>query len=59
MKETISLEEFTRLLADAKKNKSSMSVVVDGKRVNISGIEDGEDSDFAILPSLDHCNDTT
>lgn len=53
-KETISIEEFTKLLADAKKNKSSMSVVVDGKEIKISGLEDGDDTTFAVLPFIDN-----
>lgn len=53
-KETISIEDFTKLLADAKKNKSSMSVVVDGKEIKISGLEDGDDTAFAVLPFIDN-----
>lgn len=52
--ETISIEEFSKLLADAKKNKSSMSVVVDGKKINISGLEDGDDTTFAVVPFIDN-----
>lgn len=53
-KETISIEKFAKLLADAKKNKSSMSVVVDGKEIKISGLEDGDDATFAVLPFIDN-----
>ena len=49
-KKTITLEEFTKLLAKAKKNKGSLAVEVDGKRINISGIEGGEDFETAALP---------
>lgn len=52
--ETISIEEFSKLLADAKMNKSSMSVLVDGKKINISGLEDGDDATFIAVPFINN-----
>lgn len=53
-KETISIEEFTKLLADAKRNKNSMSVIVNGKEIKISGLEDDDDITFAVLPFINN-----
>lgn len=49
-KDLMSIEEFTKLLAEAKKGNKSLAVEVDGKRINISGIEDGEDIKTIAVP---------
>lgn len=49
-KKTITLEEFTKLLAKAKKGKESLAVVVNGEEINVSGLSEGKDLEAKAIP---------